>query len=74
MNMQYSHDPCGVIAVHAHNGVWAGSIIMGDDGYYEFWPNQRQGYWPSWAMRDIADKVDALNKEWDETVAKELGA
>lgn len=40
MNMQYSHDPCGVITVHAYNGVWAGSIITGDDGYYEFWPHQ----------------------------------
>jgi len=70
--MQYEHDPCGIVSVHAQNGAYAGEIIMGDDGYYEFWPHQRGGYWPSWAMRDIADKVDSMNAEWDAKVRQEI--
>lgn len=70
--MQYEHHPCGIVKVKAPNGVFAGAILKGDDGYFEFWPEHRGGYWPAWSLRDIADKVDALNAEWDAIVQKEL--
>lgn len=44
-----------------------------DDGYLYFWPMQRSGFWPSGTMRAIADKLDELNKPWDEIVAREIG-
>lgn len=70
--MQYEHDPCGIVKVKAPNGVFAGVIMKGDDGYFEFWPEHRGGYWPAWSLRDIADKVDSMNAEWDASVRSEL--
>ena len=70
--MQYEHDPCGIVKVKAPNDVFAGVIMKGDDGYFEFWPEQRGGYWPAWSMREIADKVDSMNAEWDALVQSEL--
>lgn len=62
------------ILVSANNGVKAGEILMGDDGFYQFWPDtSRAGYWPSYAMRGIADKVDSLNAAWEKQIEKELG-
>lgn len=57
-------DEIGVINVFADNGVRAGEILLGDDGFYQFWPILHGGYWPSYAMREIADKVDSMNAEW----------
>lgn len=66
-------DTVGVVKVSAPNGVKAGEIICMEDGYYQFWPEVKHGYWPTWAMRQIADKVDSMNEEWDAKVQAELG-
>lgn len=66
-------DTFGVVLVFAPNGVKAGEILMMEDGYYQFWPEMKQGYWPTWVMRQIADKVDSMNKEWDAKLRTELG-
>lgn len=55
------------------NGVKIGALIMCEDGYYNFFPELRGGYWTSYIMREIADKVDEINKPWDEKIQQELG-
>jgi hypothetical protein len=50
-----------------------GSIVSQEDGYYKFTPNKNSsGYWSSYGLRLIADKLDEMNKEWDEHVKKEI--
>ncbi len=35
------------------------------DGFYYFWfVNDPSGAWSAWVFRDIADKLDELNKSW----------
>jgi len=54
------------------NGVKLGEVFSDVDGYQKFWPELRGGYWDTWVLREIADYVDSLNKEWDEQVRKDL--
>lgn len=69
MHLKYSDkNQYGTILVHYPNNVFMGDMIIGDDGYYAWWPNEdlRAGYIPSWVLRELADKLDELNKDWDE--------
>lgn len=51
-----------------------GEFIKDVDGYYYYWPNpDLRGSWNSNALRVIADKLDEVNKEWDNHIIKELG-
>lgn len=55
------------------SGVEIGQLLMGDDGYWQWWPTlDRSGYIPTYMLRAIADCVDELNKEWDEQLKPEL--
>jgi hypothetical protein len=46
-----------------------GDLIVGDDGYYAWWPTTNiSGYIDSWVLRELADKLDELNKKWDDIV------
>ena len=56
------------VVVFASNTVKAGEILLMDDGYYQFWPEPVTGYWPTWALRQVADRVDSMNKPWDDKV------
>ncbi len=50
-----------------------GSIVSQEDGYYQFIPGRSNvGYWSSYALRLVADKLDEMNKEWDEHIKKHL--
>ena len=50
-------------------GIKMGEILMSEDGYYNFWPDlHRGGYWPSYILRMLADRVDEMNKPWDEEI------
>jgi hypothetical protein len=48
--------------------VYAGELAPKEDGYWDWYPELRPGYIPSWVLRSIADKLDELNKDWDEQV------
>lgn len=47
-----------------------GELIKDVDGYFYFWPEDNNGAWASHNLRELADKLDELNKEWDEQVTK----
>jgi len=52
------------------NRVKVGEVFQDVDGYHKFWPNHPSGggYFPTYMMREIADKVDKLNEEWDNII------
>ncbi len=55
--------------VYYNSLTFCGEILVKEDGFYDFWPNMnRNGYWDSWVMRSIADKLDELNKQWQENI------
>lgn len=58
----------GTILVNYTNDVLMGEMIVGDDGYYAWWPERGDGYIDSWILRELADKLDDLNKEWNDQV------
>ncbi len=70
INLEYVID--GVYGVY-FNQKCIGRFTIQDDGYFGFYTNEPSGYWSSYALRLIADKLDELNKEWDEQVKKDIG-
>ena len=54
------------------NGKLIGELIMDVDGYFYFWPEDNNGAWASSHLRELANKLDELNKEWNTQVEKEL--
>jgi hypothetical protein len=56
--------------------VWNEVIELGEaaldiDGFYYFLPNKNNGgLWHSHVLKAIAEKLDDLNKEWDENISK----
>ena len=49
-----------------------GYIYMEVDGYWVFMPKTGQGHWDSYSLRAIADKLDELNKPWDDKIKREF--
>lgn len=49
-----------------------GNFVIQDDGYFGYYPNEISGYWSSYALRLIANKLDEINKEWDEYIKNNL--
>jgi hypothetical protein len=52
------------------NKVYCGNLEMKDDGFYDWYPNLRPGYIPSWVLKDIAAKLDDLNADWEKEIEK----
>lgn len=75
MTMLKVHSPneYGTRAIYHNNGVFVGECIYGDDGYYYWWPNKKlSGFVSAEYLRELADILDNLNKDWDEQVRKDL--
>jgi hypothetical protein len=54
---------------HGSNRKYLGKFIMDVDGFYYYWPCEKlTGSWSSYSLRGIADKLDELNKEYEENV------
>lgn len=43
-----------------------GTFELSEDGYYYFYTDG--GFWQSWALKDIANKLDEVNKPFDDSV------
>jgi hypothetical protein len=67
-NITFHHRKDGGYLAVYKNGVSLGDLDCDLDGYYNFFPENRSGYWPAHVLRELADKLDALNKEWDQKV------
>lgn len=62
--IKYEEGPYRSFKVIYENGVLCGELLVGDDGFYGFWPEKREGYWTSYILRNIADKIDKLDKPY----------
>ena len=54
--------------VDYENGVELGYILVKEDGFYDFWPEPKGGYWPAYILHEIANKLDELNKPWEDII------
>lgn len=67
-DITYTKTRIGSIDIHV-NTIKAGEFLMDIDGYWKFFPEwTRRGYVPGYVLRELADKEEELNKEWDFTV------
>jgi hypothetical protein len=61
------------VEVRTKNNVSIASIERDVDGYFYFWMDESiNGAWTSNTLREIANKLDELNKEWDTTIKREF--
>lgn len=68
--LQHIHDH--FYKVYYENGVYIGDFVVGDDGYFDYWPELHNGAISSWHLFDLHQNLEALNKEWDNFVQSEL--
>lgn len=61
----------GEYKVYFGNGRHIGEFLRKEDGFFDYWPTQEAGYWPAYALRAIADKLDELNKDWADALARD---
>lgn len=62
-----------VIDFFFENGKYLGYAYKEVDGYYVFESTMNSnGFWTSHSLRLVADKLDEVNKEWDEQVKQQL--
>ena len=59
----------GSYYVYTNTDVYIGVFVMDVDGYYYYWPEKEKGgCWSPWMLRDVTDKLDEVNKPWDDIV------
>lgn len=48
-----------------------GEMIIDTDGYFYFKDiNRNSGYWAAYTLRELADILDSLNKDWNDEIEK----
>lgn len=52
-------------SVSTSAGKLLGDFLRDVDGYFYWWPIDRAGCWPAFMLRDLANRLDALNADWD---------
>jgi len=58
-------------SVLSTNGLRIGDVSRDVDGFYYFWPHAF-GCWGGHLLRTLADKLDELNKPWQDEITKSL--
>ncbi len=61
----------GVHAVY-FNKKRLGAFVVQEDGYFGFYPDDLKGYWSSHSLRLIADKLDDVNRAWDDHINENI--
>ena len=61
----------GVYSVY-FNKKKLGAFVMQEDGYFGFYPDDLKGYWSSYSLRLIADKLDDVNRAWDDHIKENI--
>lgn len=69
MNLIYKQINNQKFHVLTPNNHLVGELIMDVDGYFYFWPSN-DGCWSSHIMRSIANKLDDINKPWNDEVTE----
>ena len=73
MNLIYKQTDSQMIRVCTPNDLVVGELIMDVDGYYYFWTSNN-GCWPAHVLRSIADKLDDINKKWNDEIEYHFGS
>lgn len=64
----------GCSMVHFHNGVHIGDLLVGDDGYWGWWPSTSiNGFMPDYVLQELAYIIKRRNAEWDAIVQGGVG-
>ena len=59
----------GVYSVYTSRDVLLGTFELDIDGFYYYWENKRlEGSWRSHSLRLIADKLDEVNKPYEDSI------
>lgn len=60
----------GTYKLYWSNGCYVGDAVVGDDGYYVWFPlsENRGGYYDELFLKCMYDTLNLLNVEWDEQV------
>ena len=67
MTLNYEQADSEMIKVLTPNNKVVGYLIVDVDGYFYFWPSN-EGCWSAHMMRTIANKLDEVNKKWDDQI------
>jgi len=49
------------------NGKILGEFVQDESGFFGFYCDTK-GSWSSWTLKAIADRLDEINKPWDEKI------
>ena len=69
MTLNYEQADSEMINVLTPNNKVVGYLIVDVDGYFYFWPSN-EGCWSAHMMRTIANKLDEVNKKWDDQITE----
>ena len=59
----------GFYNVHTSTDVFLGTFELDTDGFYHYWENKSlDGSWSSHTLRLIADKLDEVNKPYNDSL------
>jgi hypothetical protein len=62
------------IEVRTKNDILFATIEEDADGFFYLWMNHNlNAAWHSQALRELADKLDKLNREWDIKIQQDIG-
>lgn len=67
MTLNYNQINDQKINVLTKNNLLIGELIMDVDGYFYFWP-ANDGCWSAYLLHSIANKLDEVNKKWDDQI------
>ena len=58
--------------LYFENGVFLGEVLCDVDGFYKWWPVQRNGYLDEGFLLALGNFLQELNKKWSDQIAIEL--
>lgn len=63
----YPSDTLGIYTLEFCNGHKSNDLLMFEDGFWYYYPESLGGSSP-YCLREIADILDMMNKEWNDQV------
>lgn len=72
INLIQQEERSGYLVQFTGNGKFLGIFQQDVDCYFYFVPDNltEGGYWSSWVLKAIADKLEELNKPWEDQIAQ----
>lgn len=62
------------VEVRTKNDILVATMEEDVDGFFYLWiENNINGAWHSQILRELADKLDKLNREWDIKIQQDIG-